>query len=121
MALCVLGAAAFYLRPDSYRFLLLDLVAITVGMWFVRSSNEYIKRARGQVTVNWLSPKAAGRVGPLAWALTGASLVACGVGYYLMYLDALHGYKQEWPLNLFLGAVVALVATSGYVTMKIFR
>lgn len=61
------------------------------------------------------------RVGPLAWTLTGVSLVACGVGYYLMHLDALHGYKQVWPVNVFLGAVLALVATSGYVAMKIFQ
>ncbi len=121
VALCVFAAAAFYLRPDSYRFLLLGLAAISVGIWLVRRSNAYLRQARGQVATNWSPANAAGRVGPLAWTLTGVSLLACGVGYYLMHLDALHAYKQVWPLNVFLGAVLALVVTSGYVAMRIFR
>lgn len=120
-ALCVSAAAAFYLRPGSYELLLSGLAAISAGMWLVRRSNAYVGGARGQAVSQWSQAKAAGHVGPLAWTLTGISLVACGVGYYLMYLDALHGYKQVWPLIVFLGAVLAFTATSGYVAMKIFR
>lgn len=121
VALCLSAAAAFYLRAGSYGFLLLGLAAILVGMWLVRLSNTYVRRGRGQAVGGWSPAGRARRVGRLAWALTGASLVACAVGYYLMHLDALHGYKQVWPLNVFLGAVLALVATSGYVAVKIFR
>lgn len=121
VALCLSAAAAFYLRAGSYGFLLLGLAAISLGMWLVRRSNVYVRRARGQVVPELSPTRAARRVGPLAWALTGASLVACAVGYYLMHLDALHGYKQVWPLDVFLGAVLALVATLGYVAVKIFR
>ncbi len=121
VALCVLGAAAFYLRPGSYDFLVLGLAAIAVGMWLVRRSNEYVRRARGQVAANWLPKTAGRRVGPLAWTLTAASAAACVIFYFSMYVDAAHGGKQAWPAYALGGAVMALALTSGYVAMKIFR
>lgn len=111
----------FFLRPNSFTIESLGFLAILVGALLVRCSNAYVWRARGQVVPEWSPAKSVRRVGPLAWTLTGASLVACGVASYLMHLDALHGYKEVWPLNVFLGAVLALVVTSGYVAMKVFR
>lgn len=120
----VLGAfavATFVLRPNSFGIRSLGLLGIMVGLWLVRQSNAFVRRARGQVVDGWPAAKSVKRVGPLAWTLTALSLVACGVGYHLMYLDALRGYKEVWPVNVFLAAVLALVITSGYVAMKIFR
>lgn len=121
VALFVCAAAAFYLRPGSYGFLLLGLAAIPVGMWLVRRSNALVRRARGQAVAQRSPAKAAGRVGPLAWALTVASLVACGVFYLAVRADLVHGGKQTWPVYALFGAVLALAATSGYVAAKIFR
>lgn len=53
--------------------------------------------------------------------LAGASLVACGVCYYLMHLDALHGGNQVWPVYAFAISGLALAATSGYVVMRLSR
>lgn len=121
MVLGVFAVAVFLMRPNSFAIDSLGLLGIAVGLWLVRRSNAYAWRARGQAVPEWSPAKSVRRVGPLAWTLTGASLVACGVAYYLMHLDALQGYKEVWPLNVFLGAVLALVVTSGYVAMKVFR
>lgn len=47
--------------------------------------------------------------------------MACGVCYYLMHLDALHGGNEVWSVYAFAVAALALVLTSGYVFVKISR
>jgi hypothetical protein len=120
-ALFVLAGAAFYLRPNSFGVLTLGLLGIAVGGWLVRRSNARVRQARGQAAGAWSPAAAVKRVGPLAWTLTGMSLVACVIFYFAMYVDALHGGREGWPALAFGGAVLALAGASGYVAMKIFR
>jgi len=108
------------LRPHAFGLRSLALLGIFVGLWLVRRSNAYVSRAQRQVVGEW-SPDKATRVEPTAWILTAASLLACGVTYFLIYLDALHGGKEAWPVYAFGAALLALTITSGYVVTKIYR
>ncbi|MDE2465405.1 MAG: hypothetical protein KGO02_17085 [Alphaproteobacteria bacterium] len=120
-ALIVFAVVAFLLRPNEFWVESLGFLAILVSVWLVRRSNEYVRRARGQVSVKWSPTERAKQIGPLSWALTGASLVACGIFYVVMYLDALHGGKEGWPAYAFGGAAVALALTTGTIAAKLFR
>jgi hypothetical protein len=121
LALGAFAAVDFLLRPNAFGFRALALLGIFVGLWLVRRSNAYVWDARGQV-VGVRSPAVAvRRVGPVAWTLVAASLVASGATFFLMYLDAVHGGKEAWPVYAFTGAVLAFAVASGYVAMKIFR
>jgi len=112
------GAGFFLLRPNEFWIRSAAALGILASLGLIRRSNVYVWRARGQVAADW-SP--ANRVGPLTWVLTGASLAACGAAYFLMYLDQLHDGKEAWPVYAFAVAVLALVITSGYVTLRILR
>lgn len=115
------GIACVILGARSSGFLFVGLMGIVVGLWLVRRSNALALRARGQMTPGLPPASALRRVGPLAWALTGVSLLACLASYYALYLDGLHGGKEVWPVYALLGAGLALVVTSGYVAMRIFQ
>lgn len=121
IALFASALVVFFLRRNSFEIESLAFLAILVGAWLVRLSNTYVGRARGQAGAEWAPAKSAKRVGPLAWALTAASLAACVLFYLAMYVDAAHGGKEAWPAYALGGAVMALAVTSGYVAMKIFR
>lgn len=115
------GIAAIVLGTHSFGLRSLGLVGIVVGLWLVRRSNAYVWRARGQAVPDLSPARAARRVGPLAWTLTGVSLAACGFFYLAVRADLVHGGKQTWPVYALFVAVLALAGTSGYVAMKIFR
>jgi hypothetical protein len=119
--LMVFAGAIFMLRPHDFGAQLLIALAIFGSVLIVRYSNAAVWRARGQVVGEWSPATAAKRVGRLAWTLAGSSLIACGVFYFLMYLDQLHGGKVLWPVYALFFAVLALTATSMYVIMRIFR
>lgn len=114
-------AGAIFLRSHGFGLFLLGITAIFVGLWIIRRSNVAVWRARGHVVAEWSLAQAVKRVGPWAWAFTVASLLACFLTCLLMYVDALHGGKEVWPVYALLGAVLALVVTSSYVVMKVFR
>lgn len=114
------AGAIFILRPPGFGLHLLAFLAIFIGLWIVRRSNASVWRARGDVLSEWSSNKA-GRVGPLAWILVAASLLVCGATYFLMYLDALHGGKEVWPVYAFAGAGLTLVLTLGNLIARISR
>jgi hypothetical protein len=120
-ALLAFAGAVFFLRPHEFGSRSLGLLAIFVSLWLVRRSNMYVWRARGQMVGAWSPATAAKRIGRLAWTLTAVSLVACGVFYFLMYLDLLHGGKETWPVYAFACAALALALTTGYVAMRIFQ
>ena len=71
--------------------------------------------------MKWSPEERARQIGALSWILAGASLVACGVFYIVMYLDALHGGKEGWPAYAFGGAALALALTTGTIAAKLFR
>ena len=121
LAVGLLAVAAIVLGAQSSGLRSLGVVGVVVGLWLLRRSDAYLRRARGQVVPELSPTRAARPVGPLAWTLTGVSLGACVVFYFAMYVDALHGGKEVWPAYAFFVAVLALAATSGYVAMKIFR
>lgn len=121
LVLMVFAGAIFILRPHNFGAQLLIALAIFASILIVRYSNASVWRARGQVVGERSPATAAKRVGRLAWALTAVSLIACGVFYFLMYLDQLHGGKVLWPVYAFFVAVLALTVTASYVVMRIFR
>ncbi|HEV2490317.1 MAG TPA: hypothetical protein VGT03_10945 [Candidatus Acidoferrales bacterium] len=121
LVLMVFAGAIFILRPHNFGARLLIALAIFAAISIVRYSNASVWRARGQVVGESSPATAAKRVGRLAWTLTAVSLIACGVFYFLMYLDQLHGGKVLWPVYAFFVAALALTATSMYVAMRIFR
>ena len=79
--LIVLAGSAFFLRPNSFSIRSLGLAGIMVGVWLVRRSDSVVQRARGQAGTVWAPAKADRRVGPLAWAFTAASFLACIIFY----------------------------------------
>ena len=121
LALVLLVSAGFalVLRSDSFGIRMLALGAIVVGVQLVKYSDDYVRRSQGRTGDGWSPARGDRRVGPLAWTLVVASLVACGVFYFAMYVDALHGGKQGWPVIAFAGAGVALTFTSGYIVVKL--
>lgn len=121
VTLCALAMLAFFAQPNSLGFLLLGSFAIIVGMQLVRRSNAYVWRERGQAVGGRSAAKAAWPVGPVAWALTAAMLVGAGAFYRLLRLDALHWYKKVWPVDVFIGVVVAWVVAQVYLALKIRR
>ena len=114
------AAAAFILRPHDFGIRLLAFLALLLALSLVKRSNILVWRARGDVIAEWASNRS-GQVGPLAWTLAAASLVAFGVCYYLLHLDALHGGKQVWPVYALFGAALAVTMTVGYVAVTMFR
>jgi hypothetical protein len=116
--LLVLAAVMFVLRPNNFGIRSLSLLAILLSLWLVRRSSAYAWRALGRVETGL---PATGTVGLLAWILAAASLAACGVSYFLMYRDALHGGKEVWPVYVFGVAALSLVVTVGNVVVRIFR
>lgn len=120
-ALIVFAVMAFLLRANKFWVESLGFLAILVSIWLVRRSNEYVRRARGQVSAKWSPAERARQIGVLLWTLAGASLVVCGVFYVVMYLDALHGGKEGWPAYAFAGSAVALAITTGAIAAKLFR
>lgn len=108
------GAVTIAWNDKSYSFGLLcvGLAALMTGSWLVRVSNVHAQPSpRLRLAVAGVS----NRPGRVTWALTGASLVACGVTYYILHLDVLHGGKEGWPVWAFFFAVTALVLSAGYV------
>lgn len=121
VTLCALAMVAFFAQPNSFWFLLLGSFAIIVGMRVVLRSNAYVWRARGQAASGRSAPKAVRPVGPVAWALTAASLVGVGAFYRLLRLDALRWYKKVWPVDVVFGVFLAWFATKWYLALKIRR
>jgi hypothetical protein len=118
--LLLFAAGIFIARPHDFGVRLLGLVAILLSVSVVRRSNVSVARARGDALAEW-SANRAGRVGPLAWILVAASLLACGFTYFLMYLDQLHGGKDTWPVYAFAVAALMLVLAFGNVVARISR
>jgi hypothetical protein len=116
IALIVFAAVSFFLWHNSFVIRSLGLVAILLSGWLVRRSNALVWQVQNQVLA-----KPDRRVGPLAWTLTAASLVAVVAFYFLMYVEELHGGRDAWPVYAFAGAGLALTMTTGYVAMKKFR
>lgn len=121
LVLMVFAGAIFVLRPHNFGAQLLIALAIFAAVSIVRYSNASVWRARSQMVGEWSLATAAKRVGRLAWSLTAVSLIACGVCVFIVYLDALHGGKEVWPAYALFVAVLALVVTSMYVVMRVFR
>lgn len=121
LALVIGAAVPFFLWPNSFGLRSLGLLGILISVGLVRRSNSVVQRARGQAGTVWAPAKADRRVGPLVWALTGGSLVACVAFYFAMYVDQAHGGKEVWPVYAFAGAAIALAVTSGYIAMKLFQ
>jgi hypothetical protein len=107
-ALMAFAGVAFLAWPKSFGIRSLGLLAIFSGLWVARRSNDYARKAQGDATVGWPRAEDASRVGPLAWALTGVFLVACGVFYYAMYVDQLHGGREVWAVDAFFIAVFGI-------------
>ncbi len=122
LAAILLASAAvlFILRPHDLGIRLLAFLALLLALSLVKRSNILVWRARGDVIAEWASNRS-GQVGPLAWTLAAASLVAFGVCYYLLHLDALHGGKQVWPVYALFGAALAVTRAVGYVVVTMFR
>lgn len=121
LVLMVFAGAIFILKPHDSRFRSLALLAIILGVWIVQRSNASVWRARGQRGADSSPVKQLKRVGPLAWSLTAVSLIACGVFYFLMYVDQLHGGNVLWPVWGFFFSGLALAATSAYIAFRTFR
>lgn len=121
LVLMLAAGADFYFRPERFGAGLVAFAAMAVGLWLVRRSNACVWRARGHVVPKWSVGKAAKRVGPLAWKLTGASFGACVIFYIALYLDEFFGGTKVWPVYAFAIAAVALALTSGYVVMRMFQ
>jgi hypothetical protein len=120
-ALVAFAAVAFLARPHSLGMRLWGLLAIFIGMWVARRSNEYARRAGDHATAEWSPADESKRVGPLMWAITAASLAACGVFYYAMYVDQLHGGRQAWPADAFAGAGIVFALTAATIAAKLSR
>jgi uncharacterized membrane protein len=116
VALAVFAVVSFILWHDASGIRSIGLLAILLCGWLVRRSNALVSRAKNQVFVE---PDK--QVGPLAWTLTAASLVAVVVFYFLMYVGDQHGWKYPWPVYGFFGAGLALTMTTGYVVIKMLQ
>lgn len=125
LILMIFGAALFLLRPHDFSFRSLAIVAVLVGAWVGRQANLSASRAKGLVMPNssfeGSFAKQLDRTSPWVWILTGLSLAACVVCYYLMYLDQLNGGKEVWPVWAFFVAAIALTLSSSYAVMKIYN
>lgn len=119
--LIIFAIIAFILEANHFWIESLSFLAILASVWLVRRSNEYARRARGQANEKRSPAERAKQIGATSWALAGASLVACGIFYIVMYLDALHGGREGWPAYAFGGAAVALALTTGNIAAKLFR
>lgn len=117
----LLGALAFLLRFNSYWVELLGALAILVGMSLVRRSNAIVRRVRGEKTADWSPADESRRVGPVTWITAGASLAGCGVCYYAMRLDQLHGGHEVWPVYAFAVAAIVLALSTATAAAKLFR
>ena len=53
------------------------------------------------------------------WLVGGSLLVLAGVAFWLLYLDALHGYHTLWPVYTFAGVMVAGTVAWAYIVMKL--
>lgn len=125
LVLMLCAATIFILRPHNFGFRSLALVALLVGVWVGRQANLSVSRAKGQVMPNssfeGSFAKQLDRISPWVWILTGLSLAACVVCYYLMYLDQLNGGKEVWPVWAFFVAAIALTLSASYAVMKIYN
>lgn len=120
LAVGILGVAGVILGTHNLGVRSLGLVGIVVCFWLMRRSKAYVWRARGQEVAEWSLAGAARRVGPRAWTVMGVSLAACGVFYLAIYLDAVHGGREVWPVYALLGACVVFIVTAGYAAMRMF-
>ncbi len=105
-------------RSSSPRLQYIALLALGAGLYTTRRSNLSASQAAGKVVPAWTFSKAAKRVGPIAWAITAISVLACIVFVIAMYIDQIHGGREVWPVNALAVAGVAFVVSVAYVAMK---
>lgn len=106
------GAAALFFawssftrRIEDFVIWLLGLLMIVASTYLVRISNV---RARPGAVAG--EDRASKRPGALLWLMGAASVIALVISYHYLYRDALGGYHEVWPVDVF--AAVALISAS---------
>lgn len=106
------GAAALFFawssftrRIEDFVIWLLGLLMIVASTYLVRISN--VRARPGAVAVG---DRASKRPGALLWLMGAASVIALAISYHYLYRDALGGYHEVWPVDVF--AAVALISAS---------
>jgi hypothetical protein len=102
--------ASFTRRIEDFVIWLLGLLMIVASTYLVRMSN--VRARPGAVAGgDQVSGQRTGkRPGALLWLMGAASVVALVISYHYLYQDALGGYHEVWPVDVF--AAVALISAT---------
>jgi hypothetical protein len=114
------GGIAVLVEPHDFAIRCLGLAAIMASVYLGRISHVHDRAAFSVGGGQEADVKATKRPGRLAWAVGVALLLLAGVSYLLMYIDALHGGHEAWPVYVFGGVTVACAIVWGYLAAKIF-
>jgi hypothetical protein len=111
------GAAALFFawtgftrRIEDFLIWSLGLFMIVASTYLVRTSNVRARPRSVAGEEQASRPWAGKRPGALLWLTGAASVIALVISYHYLYKDALGGYHQVWPVDVFAG--VALICAS---------
>jgi hypothetical protein len=106
--LLLAGAVGFYLGSHNPWIRILGLLAVTASVRLVQMSRVHDGSGLGEASglEDLDTAKGPGR---LLWIVSLASVPVLGTSCFLLYLDALHGYHETWPVWVFTGVALACI------------
>jgi len=116
--LVLAGIATLYLRPDDFSFQMLALVAFVVSTRVVRLA---VRSRPGSFGGQTADSEVIKRPGRLLWTVSIAMLVPAGLSTLFLYVDALGGYHDVWPVKVFAVVAVACTLVWSYLAYKLAR
>ena len=117
--LLLAGATALILNSDDFRIRSLGVSACVVSAYLVRKSRlsaRSILEGETYRDANLGTPK---RVGYVTWAVSIILLPLLVVSFLCLYSDALHGYREIWPVYLFAAAAAVCSLFWSYVASRL--
>lgn len=119
--LIVCAGVAFYVRPNNFPIRLIGLLLILVSVYLFRKSIIYRRpRVSGSDTEDTHVKAIKRYPSPLMWVVGVVLLVAWGLSFLYLDMDAIDGYRDVLPVYLFTGVGLACGLFWAYLLAKLF-
>lgn len=119
MFVLVVGGVIFYVGSGNYLIRSVGLIAVLASTYFVRLSRLHTRAGLAAGGNQRLGLETQSGPGRLLWVVSLALLPAAIGAYFLLYVDALHGSHEVWPVYLFAGVGVVCAVVWSLLAAKL--
>lgn len=116
--LLLLGGVAIYIGSNDLAIRSVGLVLCIVSVYYVQKSKIHTRADFGNHKTQQVETKRPHLCRSI-WIVSLILVPILGLSFFCLYMDAIHGYHQRWPVYLFAATTVCSALCWSYLLSKL--